>query len=501
MSAILQFTDYLRLPIVAIVCVCLTLKLVHILWYHYVVSTGRDPNCKAPLPPGGMGWPIIGESFYVLIRGSKFYSDSFRRFGTRMFKTHLFGSPTIRIYGAENLHTILHGEHNLVESSWPKSTQALLGNVLTLSSGDRHTILRRHVSRAFTHDALEGYVHLALPSIQDGVDSWSREESVLAFDVTRRLFFEIASVVLCGFDRREIEGEVMATAFMDFTRGFFTLPFDLPGTPYRKALTARKTLLKNLDKVVNKKLKLSPEEDKRDALRILMEHDEDMEGHVSTESLKADMLDLLNAGFNTTSSAATTLLYHISKKPELLKRIRRELAELRLLERSNGLTFDRLTECKYLTNVVKEGLRMGPPIGGGFRKVLKTFELEGYQIPKGWTIIYSIRDTIELSEGYSNKDQFNPDRFNPDRQEDQKGGRYNYPIFGGGSRSCMGKQFAQLILKILLVELARTCSVEPLYKEPVKFRAMPIPHPVEDLPLRFKKLDPSDIVKDAMSTV
>lgn len=124
---------------------------------------------------------------------------------------------------------------------------------------------------------------------------------------------------------------------------------------------------------------------------------------------------------------------------------------------------------------------------------------QGYQIPKGWTIIYSIRDTIELSESYSNKDQFNPDRFNPDHQEDQKGGRYNYPIFGGGSRSCMGKQFAQLILKIFLVELARTCSVEPLYKDPVKFRGLPIPHPVDGLPLRFKRLDPSDIVKEAVS--
>lgn len=82
------------------------------------------------------------------------------------------------------------------------------------------------------------------PSIQDGIDSWCREESVLAFDVTRRLLFEIAAVVLCGFDRREIEGEVMATTFMDFTKGFFTLPFDLPGTPYRKVSFIMELLLR-----------------------------------------------------------------------------------------------------------------------------------------------------------------------------------------------------------------------------------------------------------------
>ena len=94
---------------------------------------------------------------------------------------------------------------------------------------------------------------------------------------------------------------------------------------------------------------------------------------------------------------------------------------------------------------------------------------------------------------------FNPDRFNPDHQEDQIGGRYNYPIFGGGSRSCVGKQFAQLILKIFLVELARTCSVKPLYEEPVRFRGLPIPHPIEGLPLKFEMLEPADVIKEATS--
>ncbi|PIK40023.1 putative cytochrome P450 26A1 [Apostichopus japonicus] len=456
MDGYLEVLGLLRMPVLIIVTSYIIAAAVYNCWYYYVIYSGIDRNCKAPLPPGGMGWPVIGESFKLLTQGSKFYTEKFQRNNCRMFKTHLFGRPTIRIYGAENLHTILHGENNIVESQWPQSTKNLLGNVLTLSSGDRHTMLRRYVSRAFTHEALQGYVELSLPLIQDGIDSWCTEKSVLAFDATRRLLFDIAAVVLCGFDHKEIEGGEMADTFMDFTKGFFTLPFDLPGTPYRKALLAKKILLSRLDSVVERKMKTSPEEDTQDALRILMDHvDEEAEGgHMTTESLKADMVDLLNAGFNTTSSAATTLLYHISRNPDLLKNIRQELIQSGLIDRSNGLTFDRLVECKYLTNVVREGLRIAPPVGGGFRKVLKTFELEGYQIPQGWTVLYSIRDTLSFSDSYFDRDQFDPDRFSPERKEDQIGGRYNYPIFGGGSRSCMGKQFAQLILRILLVELA-----------------------------------------------
>lgn len=144
--------------------------------------------------------------------------------------------------------------------------------------------------------------------------------------------------------------------------------------PSFKALLAKKILLSKLDTVVERKIGIASEEDTRNALRILMDHSGD--GDVTIENLKADMIDLLNAGFNTTSSAATTLLYYVSRKPELMANIRQELEQFGLTKQSSDLTFDRLVECKYLSNVVREGLRLAPPIGGGFRKVLKTFELE-----------------------------------------------------------------------------------------------------------------------------
>ena len=63
-----------------------------------------------------------------------------------MFKTHLLGRPVIRVSGAENVRTILLGEHRLVRSQWPQSAHILLGSHTLLGAvGEPHR-QRRKVS-------------------------------------------------------------------------------------------------------------------------------------------------------------------------------------------------------------------------------------------------------------------------------------------------------------------------------------------------------------------
>lgn len=64
-----------------------------------------------------------------------------------MFKTHLLGRPVIRVSGAENVRTILLGEHRLVRSQWPQSAHILLGSHTLLGAvGEPHR-RRRKVSQ------------------------------------------------------------------------------------------------------------------------------------------------------------------------------------------------------------------------------------------------------------------------------------------------------------------------------------------------------------------
>lgn len=61
-----------------------------------------------------------------------------------MFKTHLLGRPVIRVSGAENVRTILLGEHRLVRSQWPQSAHILLGSHTLLGAvGEPHRQRRK----------------------------------------------------------------------------------------------------------------------------------------------------------------------------------------------------------------------------------------------------------------------------------------------------------------------------------------------------------------------
>lgn len=79
-------------------------------------------------------------------QGSRFHTSRRERYGT-VFKTHLLGRPVVRVSGAENVRTILLGEHRLVRSQWPQSAHTLLGSHTLLGAfGEPHR-QRRKVSR------------------------------------------------------------------------------------------------------------------------------------------------------------------------------------------------------------------------------------------------------------------------------------------------------------------------------------------------------------------
>ncbi|PKK21312.1 cytochrome P450 26C1 [Columba livia] len=157
----------------------------------------------------------------------------------------------------------------------------------------------------------------------------------------------------------------------------------------------------------------------------------------------------------------------------------------------SGINLEKLSRLSYLDCVIKEVLRVLPPVSGGYRTALQTFELDGYQIPKGWSVMYSIRDTHETATVYQSPHSgFDPDRFSAAGTEAT--GRFHYIPFGGGARSCIGKELAQAILKLLAIELVSTARWELATPSYPTMQTVPIVHPVDDgLQLYFHPLQAS----------
>ncbi|XP_064176468.1 cytochrome P450 26B1-like [Anguilla rostrata] len=162
------------------------------------------------------------------------------------------------------------------------------------------------------------------------------------------------------------------------------------------------------------------------------------------------------------------------------------------------LSLKKLNQLRYLDCIVKEVLRFLPPVSGGYRTALQTFELDGYQIPKGWSVMYSIRDTHETAAVYQSPEAFDPDRFGSGREESRIG-RFNYVPFGGGVRSCIGRELAQIILKTLAIELLCTAEWRLATQTFPKMQTVPIVHPVNGLHVYFDFVNSGKTLPESQS--
>ncbi|NWS72994.1 CP26C protein, partial [Crotophaga sulcirostris] len=429
-------------------------------------------------------------------QGSQFHSSRRERYGN-VFKTHLLGRPVVRVTGAANIRKILLGEHTLVSAQWPQSTQILLGeHTLLGSAGERHRQRRKILSSVFSRAALESYLPRIRKVVTRELRGWCMEPgSIAVYSSAKTLTFRIAARILLGLRLEEKQFKDLAKTFEQLVENLFSLPLNVPFSGLRKGIKARDMLHEFMEKAIQEKLQRNSPEDHSDALDFIINSAKEHGKEFTMQELKESAIELIFAAFSTTASASTSLILLLLKHPSVIGKIRQELVSHELYQHwqsccPSDISLEKLSRLRYLDCVVKEVLRMLPPVSGGYRTALQTFELDGYQIPKGWSVMYSIRDTHETATIYqSPPGSFDPDRFSATQMEAV--GRFHYLPFGGGARSCIGKELAQAILKLLAIELVSTAHWELATPGYPAMQTVPIVHPVNDgLQLYFHPLQP-----------
>ncbi|KAB5561973.1 hypothetical protein PHYPO_G00012630 [Pangasianodon hypophthalmus] len=525
----------LRSVVPALLLLALSRRLWALRW-----SAARDTACALPLPEGSMGWPLIGETFHWLFQGSSFHISRREKHGN-VFKTHLLGKPVIRVTGAENIRKILLGEHTLVSTQWPQSTRIILGpHTLVNSVGELHKKKRKILARMFSHAALETYLTRLQDVVKGEISKWCAEAGpVEVYSAARSLTFRIAVHVLLGLKLDEQRITHLSKTFEQLMNNLFSLPVDAPLSGLRKGKKARDILHAEMENIINEKLKKQNTNEYCDAFDYILSAAKENDYNLTLQELKETAVELIFAAHSTTASASTSLILQLMRHSEVTERARAELEAAGLIvdapsscclccnENSNTcsnseaeksandmtrpglkskppldittcpdrqghrswinvpyLSLEKLNQLCYLDCVVKELLRFLPPVSGGYRTVLQTFELNGYQIPKGWSVMYSIRDTHETSAAYTSPELFDPERFATDRDE-SKNSRFSYVPFGGGVRRCIGRELALLVLKTLSVELLATAEWTLATETYPSMQTVPIVHPVNGLHVHF----------------
>ncbi|MEL6939324.1 MAG: cytochrome P450 [Cyanobacteria bacterium J06598_1] len=440
---------------------------------------------KPPLPPGNFGLPFIGETL-------NFFSDpDFARkrhaeFGP-VFKTRLLGSPTIFIKGPEGNRFILSHENEYFCVSWPPSVEKLLGPLsLALQSGHIHTSRRKLLTQAFQPRALSEYIP-AMEEISDRTfQSWLTQKELTWYPQLRDYTLDIACKLLIGLDHGSETwlGELFET----WCTGLFSLPINLPWTAFGKAWRSRTGLLREIERLISDRqtlIQANPDRPEKDALDILLRaRDEETGEALSIEELKDQVLVLLFAGHETLTSSIASFCLLTAQSPEVMAKARAEQSQFV----DKPLTLEQIKEMTYLDQVIKEVMRLVPPVGGGFRKVLQGCEYGGFSVPKGWSALYQINSTHSDSEVFPNPKEFDPERFSPSAEKLKP---FSHLPFGGGLRECIGKEFARLEIKVFAARLLREYQWTLLPNQDLSMKIVPTPKPRDGLKVRFEKLTAS----------
>ncbi len=439
-----------------------------------------SPN-ELPLPPGKFGLPIIGETI-EFFTDRNFQKKRLEQYGD-VFKTSIFNSPTVVMVGAEANEVLFRNENKYVKATWPKSTRILLGSdSLATQEGGIHSSRRRIIFQAFQPRALESYIPTIEKITQRYLDKWEQEKEFPWYNELRKYTFDVASTLFIGKDGGA--ETPLADLFEEWVKGLFSLPINLPWTTFGKAMKCRKKLLQELEIIIGDRLaNQKPDSEPADALDLLIRAKDDDGKSLSIDELKDQILLLLFAGHETLTSSLVSFGLLVGQHRDVFEKI---CAEQEALGISGELDMAQLQQMTYLDQVFKEVLRVVPPVGGGFREIINTFEYKGYQIPKGWSVQYQIVQTHNDETLYPEHKLFDPDRFSPERMADKQK-KFGFIPFGGGMRECIGKEFARLEAKILASMLARNYDWELLPDQDLSMQVIPTPLPKDGLKIRFSR--------------
>ena len=169
---------------------------------------------------------------------------------------------------------------------------------------------------------------------------------------------------------------------------------------------------------------------------------------LSDDLIRDQMLTLLIAGHDTATAALAWALYTLGQHPRVLAQTRAEVDSV--LQREPP-TASLIQQLHYLERVIKETLRLYPPIHVSNRLAARELEFAGRRIPAGTRVLFSIFLTHRHPRYWPEPDHFDPERFNAEKNPSPA--PFTYLPFGGGPRFCIGSALAQVEVKVMLARL------------------------------------------------
>jgi len=388
---------------------------------------------------------------------------------------------------------------NFHKSRGLERAKALLGEGLLTSEGELHRQQRKLIQPVFHHGNLKDIAVIMRERARQRAESWRAGQTLNLNQEMHALTLTIVGEALFGTEVGERTGRVsqlmetvMETFFL-FMSPLASL-FEFFGHPkLKRAAKARRELSAIVQTMIDERRKTN--QTRKDLLTLLFAAQDPETGlGMSDEQLRDEVMTLFLAGHETTANALAWTIYLLTQHPDVAQRLAAEVRPVgmrsRLREPAPAMEMDKgpssvgqacaspaddleselgTKDDDLLSRVIRESLRLYPPVWAVGRRATQDLQIGGTEVPKG-AIVLACQWALHRSDRYfSNPIQFDPDRWMSDDQRALP--KYAFFPFGGGPRSCIGEGFAWMELRIVLTEILRRWRFEMAPGQTVKPKA------------------------------
>jgi cytochrome P450 len=344
-----------------------------------------------------------------------------------------------------------------------EAARIVLGDGLLTSEGDFHLRQRRMLQPAFHRRRVAAYGDIMVDeAVRVGAAWHGGGERDVAVDMSG-LALRVVSRALFGAELDD-DARAIGRAVTEVGEFFDYLTIALLPVLLRTPLPRVRRFRRGIDdlegataRVIASRRAEDGDAD-GDLLSILLGA-RDVEGDgtgMSDAQVRDEALTLITAGHETTANGLTWTWHMLAQHPDVEERFHAELAHV--LGGRPPAVAD-ATALEYTEAVLLESMRLYPPAWGIERRAVQDQEIGGYVIPAGAAVLMPTYVVNRDPRVYPDPLTFDPDRFlGPEAAARPD---WAYPLFGAGTRKCIGVGFAMLEAVLVLAELGQRYQLRP----------------------------------------
>ena len=317
-------------------------------------------------------------------------------------------------------------------------------------------------NQALRGEQMKGHAATIAHEVDRMVAQWGDEGEIDLLEFFAELTIYTSSACLIGTKFREQLDGRFAHLYHELEQGTDPIAYvdayaDIES--FRRRDEARVKLVALVQDIMTGRIQNPPQgKEDRDMLDVLVSiKDENGDERFSADEITGMFISMMFAGHHTTSGTAAWTLIELLRHPDYAKQVVAELDDL--YSDGSDISFGALRQIPKLEAVLKETLRLHPPLIILLRVARGEFEVGGYRIAENDLVAATPAISNRIAEDFPNPDTFDPERYIDPNQEDIVN-RWTWIPFGAGRHRCVGAAFALMQLKAIFSILLQDWEFE-----------------------------------------